>query len=176
MTSQRLLNRRTVLRVLGSGLIVSATAIPSLLSAQEPTASPNTPTPNPPPLAPDLVQSVVGFAHGSLKGVTELVEANPGLANACWDWGGGDFETALGAASHVGQRNIAEYLLSKGARMDIFAATMLGKIAIVRAVIEDNPAVVRDCLGPHKLPMLHHAERGENEEMIALIKEALARL
>ena len=40
-------------------------------------------------------------AHGDLQRSKELLELQPGLLNAAWDWGGGDFETALGGASHM---------------------------------------------------------------------------
>ncbi len=30
------------------------------------------------------------------------VAAQPALLNAAWDWGGGDFETALAGAAHRG--------------------------------------------------------------------------
>ena len=73
----------------------------------------------------------------------ELLDEEPNLVNACWDWGGGDWETGLGAAAHVGRRDIAIYLLDKGARIDIFAAAMLGKLDIVRAAVADDPGVVQ---------------------------------
>ena len=60
---------------------------------------------------PVLVQATVGASHRDLKKVKELVERSPALAKAAWDWGYGDWETALGAASHTGQREIAEYLI-----------------------------------------------------------------
>ena len=44
--------------------------------------------------------------------------------NASWDWGGGDWETGLGAAAHMGRRDIAELLLGRGARLDLFAAAI----------------------------------------------------
>src|SRR5258708_23280902 len=61
---------------------------------------------------PELVREMVTVAHFDLKRVKELVEARPALASAGWDWGFGDWETPLGAASHMGNRPIAEYLLS----------------------------------------------------------------
>jgi hypothetical protein len=79
--------------------------------------------------------------------------------NACWDWGGGDFETALGAAAHTGQREIALFLLSHGARMDLFAAAMLGRLDIVKATLEGVPEA-RQALGPHGIPLLVHAQVG----------------
>ena len=51
---------------------------------------------------PDLVKETVVAAHGNLSRVRELVEARPALAKATYDWGYGDWETALGGASHVG--------------------------------------------------------------------------
>src|SRR6202022_1027028 len=47
------------------------------------------------------------------------------LAKAAWDWGFGDWEDALGAASHVGNREIAELLLANGARPTIFSAALV---------------------------------------------------
>jgi hypothetical protein len=72
----------------------------------------------------DLVREIVLFAHSDGHRVQELLQQEPGLANAAWDWGGGDWETALGAAAHIGQRAIAIALLEAGARLDIFAAAM----------------------------------------------------
>ncbi|HEY2310390.1 MAG TPA: hypothetical protein VGH46_04655, partial [Gaiellaceae bacterium] len=65
----------------------------------------------------DLVRDFVANAHGDLDAVREALDAHPTLVNACWDWGGGDWETGLGAASHVGRRDIAESLLARGARL-----------------------------------------------------------
>jgi hypothetical protein len=75
---------------------------------------------------PELARELVTVAHFDLKRAKELVEARPSLARASWDWGFGDWEDALGAASHMGNRPIAEYLISKGARPSLFSATMLG--------------------------------------------------
>ena len=87
-----------------------------------------------------LVAEFVGNAHGDLNRVKELLAGEPGLINATWDWGGGDFETALGAASHMGRRDIAEFLLANGARLDIFAAAMLGHFQQVEDAEETRGA------------------------------------
>jgi hypothetical protein len=108
---------------------------------------------------PELVREMVTVAHGNLKRVRELVEARPTLAKAAWDWGFGDWETALGAASHTGSREIAEYLIAKGARPSVFSAAMLGQVDAVKAFVAAQPGVQR-ILGPHSIPLLAHAKAG----------------
>ncbi len=105
------------------------------------------------------VQEFVGDAHGDLDAVRAALESDPTLANAAWDWGGGDWETGLGAAAHMGRRDIAELLLAHGARLDVFAAAMLGDVETVRAILAARPET-RDALGPHRIPLRAHAEAG----------------
>ena len=112
-----------------------------------------------PALDAKLVQEFVGNAHGDLNRVKELLAQESGLINATWDWGGGDFETALGAAAHTGSRDIALYLLGKGARLDLFTAAMLGHLDIVRAILAAFPDA-RHSLGAHGIPLLVHAQMG----------------
>lgn len=112
-----------------------------------------------PQLDPARVKRFVIAGHGNLEAVKEMLAAEPGLINATHDWGKGDFETALGGASHIGRRDIAEFLLEHNARMDIFAATMLGKLDIVKAAVAAFPNIVH-VPGPHKIPLLVHAQKG----------------
>jgi hypothetical protein len=112
-----------------------------------------------PPIEPELVAEFVLKAHGDLGVVKQLLEQEPAIVNAAWDWGGGDWETGLGAASHVGRREIAEFLLEHGARMDVFAAAMLGEVEIVRAMLDAQPQL-REARGPHGIPLVAHAEAG----------------
>lgn len=113
----------------------------------------------PEPISADLVHEFVGVAHGGPDRVQELLAREPRLLNASWDWGGGDWETALGAAAHMGRADIADFLLQNGARLDIFAAAMLGKIEIVRAMIAAYPDMATR-QGPHGIPLLAHAAAG----------------
>lgn len=115
-----------------------------------------------PALEEALVEEFVGNAHGNLERVQELLAQEPSLVNATWDWGGGDFETALGAASHMGRRDIALFLLDHGARLDIFAAAMLGRLEVVKAAIEAYPETLHTP-GPHGIPLVTHAEMGGEE-------------
>jgi hypothetical protein len=113
----------------------------------------------PAPLEAAAVREMVAVAHGDLGRVRALLEQEPRLVNAAWDWGGGDWETPLGAAGHMGRRDIAEYLLEHGARLDLFAAAMLGKLEIVQAAIGAFPGAVR-VAGPHGITLLAHAKAG----------------
>jgi hypothetical protein len=113
----------------------------------------------PPRLDPERVQTFVANAHGDLDVVRELLEQEPALVNASWDWGGGDWETGLGAAAHMGRRDIALHLLERGARIDIFAAAMLGYADIVAAVLAESPET-RAARGPHGIPLVEHARAG----------------
>ena len=112
-----------------------------------------------PTQAPELVHEMVMVSHFNLKRVQQLVDARPSLARAAWDWGFGDWESALGAASHMGNRPIAEYLLSKGARPSIFSAAMLGQLDVVKAFLTAQPGIQRT-RGPHSISLLAHAKSG----------------
>ncbi len=108
---------------------------------------------------PHAIQDVVRFAHFSVDNVKELVSARPALAKASWDWGFGDWESALGAASHMGRRDIAKVLMDHGARPTFFTFAMLGNLDAVRAMIEANPGIQR-LHGPHGITLLTHAKFG----------------
>ena len=111
------------------------------------------------PMNNELVREYITVAHGDLDCLKAILEVHPLMLNAAWDWGDGDFETALGAAGHVGRRDIAEFLLGKGARADIFVLTMLGETALVKAKLERFPSLLHS-FGPHGFTLLHHAKKG----------------
>jgi hypothetical protein len=109
-----------------------------------------------------LVQDFVIFAHSDLSMVKRLLDKEPHLLNATMDWGNGDFETGLGGASHMGRRDIVEFLLANGARIEIFCAAMMGELEAVRAFLTLQPALV-DARGPHGLSLHFHAQVGGSE-------------
>ncbi len=117
---------------------------------------------------PDLVREVVGKAHGNYDRVRELVTPRPALAKAVLDWGFGDWESALGAASHVGRPDIAQLLIEHGARPNLFTFAMLGQVDVVRATCDANPGIQRQP-GPHGLTLMHHARKG-GEDAAAVVE------
>jgi hypothetical protein len=142
------------------GFLGVAPAVPFAFSSR---SSPTPPAPAPgagfPAQEPDLVREIVGVSHSNLARVKELVSARPALARASWDWGYGDWESPIDAASHVGNRPIAEYLIANGARPTVFTAAMMGQLAIVKGLIEATPGLQR-MRGPHGLTMVAHARAG----------------
>ena len=163
--------RRQFMRIvptLGAFSFVAQGFSPAVAGSQTSPAAPDWPAPPAagappdeffPALDPSLIKDVVGLSHSNLARVKEMVQQHPALAKASWDWGFGDHETALGAASHVGQRAIAELLLENGAPPTLFSATMLGQLEVVKACIAATPGLQR-IRGPHSLSLMVHAKAG----------------
>lgn len=124
-------------------------------------------------LDPKQVKQFVGSSHGNFEVVKKLTKSTPMLVNAAWDWVDGDWETGLGAASHVGQRDIAKFLLEHGARVDLFALTMLGETDAVKAILKVYPQV-HEVPGPHGIPLVSHAIVGGQHatEVLQLVLDA----
>jgi hypothetical protein len=114
------------------------------------------------PLPADKVKEFVIAGHNSLDKVKQLLVEFPTLLYATWDWGGGDFETALEGAGHMGAKEIANHLIGIGARTNLFVLTMLGKTELVKSWLEIFPKYL-DARGPHGLTLLHHAQKGGEE-------------
>jgi len=148
---------------LGLASLAGLGAMSAPATAAEPPPKPPPPPPSVsdefPTQPPALAREMVGVSHGNLARVNELLTLHPTLANAAWDWGFGDWESALGAASHMGHVEIARALLAKGARPSIFSAAMLGQLAVVKAFVEASPGV-QGIPGPHGITLLAHARAG----------------
>lgn len=125
-----------------------------------------TKNPRYPSIDDEIVSDVVGSSHFNFEHVQELVNHRPELARANWDWSFGDWESALGAASHVGRRDIAEFLISKGARPNIFTFAMFGNYEIVKSMIEAIP-ILKTTDGPHGISLLRHAKAGSRSKTIS---------
>jgi hypothetical protein len=146
---------------------VALVAGSALLSAQDAPVLTPAPLPSFPTQEPDLVREMVGASHNNFARVKVLVERQPTLAKAAWDWGFGDWEDCLGASSHVGNREIAHYLLDHGARPTIFSAAMLGQLDVVKAFVTMAPGIERT-KGPHGITLLAHAANGGSPAAIVL--------
>src|SRR5512145_111603 len=89
-------------------------------------------------LTQEEIRAFVIPAHGDLPKVKAMLAENPALLNAMYrEWK----ETALLAASHVGNREIAGYLLSQGAPMHVCTAAMLGLRDTVAEYLQSDPAL-----------------------------------
>lgn len=106
-----------------------------------------------------IASEVVGVAHFNLDRLKELVDPRPELAKANWDWGFGDWESAIAAASHVGRKDIVDYLISKGAVPTFFTYAMLGQYETVKAMVSSYPGIQKN-FGPHGITLLQHAKTG----------------
>jgi len=116
-------------------------------------------TEDPQPYKVEIVKEFVIAGHGNLAKVKELLEEYSNLLYCRYDWGNGDFEEAIEGAGHVGNKEIVNFLIEKGARPNLFVLTMLGETAIVKAAIEKYPSLLK-AKGAHGLTLLHHANKG----------------
>jgi len=154
MSDPKPLSRRTLL--VGTTAAVAGLVLPAMATQT------SKPKDKPPALSADLVKDFVIAGHRDLDKVKEMLGNERSLLNASWDWGGGDFEMAIGGAGHMGRPDIARYIIGEGGRMDIFVATMLGEMDMVKATITKFPNLLQSH-GPHGIPLLAHAKAGGDE-------------
>ncbi len=156
------MQRNHFLKSVGTlGLFASAAAVSSFR------------TQNDEKLNPTIVQEFVGASHRDMDKVKEMLEEYPSLLNAAHDWKYGDFETGLGAASHVGYKELVQYFIDKGAQANIFTACLFGQTELVKGMLSVFPNALH-AKGPHGFTLLHHAEKGGEEA--AEVKEYLVSL
>ncbi|HYG01866.1 MAG TPA: hypothetical protein VD927_05435 [Chryseosolibacter sp.] len=161
------ISRSSFLKTLG--ISAASLVVPGSVYARiEPTQD------KPPQINPEIVKEFVGVSHSKIDRVKEMLENNPLLLHVSYDWGGGDFESGIEAAGHVGNKEIANYLLSKGARYNVYLASMLGHIEVVKLVLGTNPGLLNS-KGPHGFTMLHHAKKGEANDVIAFLESVGAK-
>jgi hypothetical protein len=132
-----------------TGLLLSAAPLGASLLKEKPVEQ----------LDKALVEEFVRQAHSDMDAVTSMLAEHPTLLNAAHDWERGDFETGLGAASHVGYKELATFFLDKGAQANIFTACLFGQTALVKTMLTAFPQALH-AKGPHGYTLLHHAEQG----------------
>lgn len=167
MKEQNSISRRMLVKSSALGLLVAS--VPNIVYSKNilPVTSDNGPEASPhdryPAIRLEIASEVVGVSHFNLDRLKELVNPRPELAKADWDWGFGDWESAIAAASHVGRKDIADYLISKGAVPTIFTYAMLGEYETVKAMIASYPGIHKN-FGPHGITLLQHAKTGLQTE------------
>ncbi len=84
---------------------------------------------------------------------------------------GGDWETALGAAAHMGRKGHRPLSSRAGGAIDLFTAAMLGKLNLVQAILTESPEL-KQSRGPHGIPLINHAEAGgaDAADVLALLR------
>ncbi|WP_420601804.1 hypothetical protein [Flagellimonas sp.] len=112
----------------------------------------------------DLILEFVFAAHKSLDETQKILEKHPLLLNCTSQFKKGDFETAVGGASHMGRKDIVDYLVGKGARLDIFNYAFLGFDGFIKKMVATYPQLLNS-YGPHGFTLLHHAEVGKHKEL-----------
>lgn len=157
------MQRRDFLTLAGGALLCTGSFLRAdgVSAAATAKSEPVAPKPGTEPKRPsafeiDLVREFVVAGHRNLPRVKELLVQHPRLVVASYDWGAGDFETGLGGASHLGNRDLALYLLEAGARIDAFCAAMLGETEMVKALLRLSPQSASTA-GPHGYTLLYHA-------------------
>ncbi len=122
-------------------------------------------------LTPEIIREFVIAAHFNFEKVRKMSAGQPALLTAQHQWGENDFEDGLGAASHVGNRPIAEFFLEQGVPMSIFAAAMLGRTSDVAAFIQTDPAQA-NAHGAHRISILFHAALSGDTALTDLLLDA----
>ena len=115
----------------------------------------------------ELVGEFVLAAHFNFPKVQALYQQHPALLDATWQKFN---ERAIEAASHMGARSIAEFLLERGAPMSIFIAAMLGDTEQVARYLEADPALAGS-KGVHGITILYHAALSGKTEIADLLVE-----
>jgi len=113
-----------------------------------------------------VVEDLVGNAHGNLARVRELLDVHPAALNLRAPWN----ETAIEAATQMGNKPIIELLIGRGAPVDFFTASVLGRMDEVESELEADPSRV-NARGVHDLPALYFAAIGGDLAIAKLLLE-----
>ena len=113
-----------------------------------------------------VVEELVGNAHGNLVRVRELLDVHPAALNLRAPWN----ETAIEAATQMGDKPIIELLIGRGAPVDFFTACVLGRRDEMKAGLEADPSRA-NARGVHDLPALYFAAIGGDVEIAKRLLE-----
>jgi uncharacterized protein len=119
----------------------------------------------------ERVKQFVMVSHGDFAAVQEMLAEQPDLLQAQFEWRPGDWENGLQAASHVGNRPIAEFFLAQGIPSNICTVAMLGRIDEVQVFLTEDPALA-NARGAHGIGVMYHAALSGNIALAGLLKSA----
>ena len=121
-------------------------------------------------LTNEQIRDFVIAGHGNLPRIREMLMENPELLNASYQWSENDSETALQAAAQAGSTQVAEYLLSHGAPLDICTAAMLGRQDMVEQMLAKDPGLI-NARGAHGISLMAHAAWSNNVGLARMLFE-----
>lgn len=117
---------------------------------------------------PDPLHSFVINAHFNLEKTKQMLAENPALLNQAWKWNENDYETAIQAAAQIGSVPIIEFLLEKGAPLEICTVAVLGRREELERRLNENPELAK-AVGAHGIPLLAHAVWSNNVDLVQLV-------
>ena len=115
-------------------------------------------------LSQDTINEFVKAAHGDLAKMRDIIANHPSVLETTASWK----ETALEAAAHSANKEIVEFLLSRGVQPDIFSAIVLEQAYTVATYLHRNPELAR-ATGAHGIPILFFAAAVGNERIAEML-------
>ena len=119
-------------------------------------------------LSEDQIRDFIVAAHGNLPRVREMLVEHPTLVNVRHYWSDTDSETAIQAAAQTGSIPVVEYLLEKGAPLEICTAAMLGRKDVVEKMLDQDPSLIQ-ARGAHGISLMPHAALSNNLELAKML-------
>lgn len=119
-------------------------------------------------VSPEQIRDFIIAAHGNLPRVREMVVEHPSLVHARHQWAENDSETAIQAAAQTGSIPVVEYLLARGAPLEICTAAMLGRQQDVERMLDADPSLI-NARGAHGIPLMPHAALSGNLELARML-------
>ena len=113
----------------------------------------------------DQIKEFVIAGHGNLEKVKTMLAADPELLELKHPWSETDFESALQAASHVGNAAIAMYLLEQGAKLEITTSAMLGDLSAIKRFLDSDSSLIQ-ATGGHGISLLTHGVISGDPEIV----------
>ena len=126
------------------------------------------------PISSQAIREFVIAGHGNLPRVREMLDETPKLLNVKYPWGENDWESAIQAAAHLGSVSVAEYLLSRGAPLEICTAAMLGRRAEIESLLTTAVTLIQQN-GAHGIPLLAHSAFNGDIDLFSFLMSRGAR-